>query len=301
MRALAWHGFPIRVALAGCVWIALAASVGGQQLEELRTGVRTSPPPEPKSPAPAPKDDDDDCNNSCDDCCDGGCSGDMWLAAGYVTGMAITAPFWGPPVLIGDRYTEAGFFPRYPYEYDLGYMLIGPGEAYGLAGTREPWPWAARARAEYGTDFDGLEWIGGHLLVEGTWRWGIESDVRHIHEEWLPAGQDELWLGDANVLFRFAQSESVQMRTGLGVNFLNDPIGTDFGFNFTYGGDWFPMQPLVVSGELDAGTLGSSHLYHLRGTIGANWNISEVYLGYDYYDVGRTQIAGLVAGVRLWY
>ena len=140
-----------------------------------------------------------------------------------------------------------------------------------------------------------------YLLVEGTWRWGIESDVRHIHEEWLPAGQDELWLGDANVLFRFAQSESVQMRTGLGVNFLNDPIGTDFGFNFTYGGDWFPVQPLVVSGELDAGTLGSSHLYHLRGTIGANWNISEVYVGYDYYDVGRTQIAGLVAGVRLWY
>jgi hypothetical protein len=35
--------------------------------------------------------------------------------------------------------------------------------------------------------------------------------------------------------------------------------------------------------------------------VGVNLGPVEAYLGYDYYDVGRTQIGGLVAGVRLWY
>jgi hypothetical protein len=180
-------------------------------------------------------------------------------------------------------------------------MLIGPGEAVGLPGSREPWPWAIRGRAEYGTDFDGLEWTGGQVLAETTWRWGIDADTRHVREQLLPAGHDSLWLGDVNVHFRFAQSPSLQMRAGLGMNYLSDPLGSDFGFNFTYGGDWFPVQPLIVSGELDIGTLGSSQLYHLRATAGANFGMSEAYVGYDYTDIGHTQIAGLVAGVRLWY
>jgi hypothetical protein len=27
----------------------------------------------------------------------------------------------------------------------------------------------------------------------------------------------------------------------------------------------------------------------------------EVYTGYDYFDIGRTGISSLVAGVRLWF
>jgi len=279
-----------------CLIVPLPCKAQGA-LDELRADVRTSPPPSPATnhPPPTTESDDDD------DCCDDDCwSGDLLVGLGYVAGITVAAPFWAPPTLVGDRYTEPGFFARHPYQYDQGYMLIGPVEAAGLAGTREPWTWAARGRAEYGTDFEEIDWIGGHVLIEGTWRWGLECDFRQVREEFAPTLQDELWLGDANVLFRFAQSPSLQMRSGLGMNFLSDGR-SDFGFNFTYGGDWFPIRPLVLSAEIDLGTLGSAHVSHWRVTSGANWKFSEIYVGYDYYDIGPAQVAGLVAGVRLWY
>lgn len=297
------HGSTVTYLLiaAMCGELLTPSLARSQQLEELRTGVRTSPPPvaQPASSGGNRDDDHEHCDDDWDDDC--GCDGDLWLGVGYLTAITVTSPFWGPPALVGDHYNEPGYFSHFPHEYGPGYMLIAPGEAFGLEGTRRPWPWAARGRAEYGTDLDGLEWISGQLLVENTWRFGFDGEFRQMSEELVPAGSDDLWLGDANIVFRFAQSEAVVMRSGLGVNWLTDDLGSDFGFNFTYGGDWFPVQPLVVSGEIDVGTLGSSHVYHLRTTIGANWRISEVYVGYDYADIGNTQIAGLVAGVRLWY
>ena len=121
-------------------------------------------------------------------------------------------------------------------------------------------------------------------------------------EEDLPGNRyDELWVGDCNLIFRFAQSPHMQWRTGLGLNWLDDPIGTDFGFNFTYGVDWFPRKPWVVSAELDWGTLGRAELFHFRTTVGAVIHGMEAYTGYEYYDVDRTQINALIGGVRLWF
>jgi hypothetical protein len=47
-------------------------------------------------------------------------------------------------------------------------------------------------------------------------------------------------------------------RTGLGFNWLDDPIDTNFGFNFTYGADLFPRRPWVLSATIDWGTLGEA-------------------------------------------
>lgn len=196
---------------------------------------------------------------------------------------------------------QSGYFSHYPYENGPTYMLVGPAEAAGLPGARVPYAWAVRGHTEYGADFQDIDWIGGHVLIDSTWRVGIESDFRNVREDISQSFQDSLWLGDANVLYRFAQNDWVQMRTGLGFNFLSDTDGSDFGFNFTYGGDWFPVKPLALSAELDLGTLGSANVYHLRSTIGANWGVCEAYIGYDYYDIGPTQLSGMVAGVRLWY
>ena len=61
-------------------------------------------------------------------------------------------------------------------------------------------------------------------------------------------------------MFRFAQSPRSQWRAGIGFNWLDDPIDTNFGFNFTYGFDLFPRRPWVLSTELDWGTLGEAEL-----------------------------------------
>jgi hypothetical protein len=287
--------------LAAFGWFSTSAVVLAQgALEELRNDARTDLPDPPDRPKPQPARDDNPDDWDEEDSSDG-LSGDEFVALTGLIGLGITSPFWGPPVLVGDGYTQSGHFSHYPFENGPAYMLIGPPEAVGLPGARVPYAWSVRGNAEYGADFEDMDWVGGRLLLDTTWRLGIESDFRNVREDITSTWQDSLWIGDVNLLYRFAQSEWVQMRTGLGVNFLSDTEGTDVGFNFTYGGDWFPVKPLVLSAELDVGALGSANLYHLRTTVGANWGICEAYVGYDYYDVGPTQVAGLVSGIRFWY
>ena len=216
--------------------------------------------------------------------------------------FGLATPYWAPAVALGDDFISMrGYFAHYPHQYDLGYMMIDPFKAHGLAGPRVPYAWSVRASGEYGTNFNHLEWIGGRLLVDSRWRLGLDSDVRYLLEERPGRPSDDLWFGDTNLVYRFAQSERLQLRSGLGMNFLSDDRQNDAGFNFTYGGDWFPSRPWVLSAEIDLGTLGHTHAYHFRGTAGVSCGVGEAYAGYDYYDIGRTQVAGLVAGLRLWY
>jgi hypothetical protein len=132
------------------------------------------------------------------------------LVAGYV----VTMPYWVPVKWTEDKIRSCGYSPEFPYQYELGYLMTNPEEAHGIPGPRQPFTWAARGHVDYGANFSGLDWIGGQLLVEHTYRFG-----------------------DANLFVRFAQSEELQMRSGIGINFLSDRQQTDIGVNFTYAGD----------------------------------------------------------------
>ena len=270
-----------------------------ETLGRLRDDVRTAPARESDRPRERPRDRNDECYddpwNHHDDCDD-----DSDSSFATLVGLGLTSPFWGPAMAIGDRFSQPGYFAHYPHQYDCGYMLIDPVEAFGLEGPAEPHSWAARVRGEFGTGFDDIDWIGGRVQIDTRWRLGVESDFRYVRED-LDAGRDDLWLGDANVLLRFAQSEHWQFRTGLGTNFLSDRIGSDFGFNFTYAVDWQPVKPLVFAAELDLGWLGHASVVHVRTTGGVSIGVTEAFVGYDLYDVGSTQIQGLVAGVQVWY
>ena len=93
----------------------------------------------------------------------------------------------------------------------------------------------------------------------------------------------------------------MQWRTGFGFNWLDDPVDTDFGFNFTYGADWYPARPWVLSATLDWGTLGHAELFRFHTTAGVLVNRVETYIGYKYLDIDRTQTNSLLAGVRIWF
>lgn len=254
------------------------------ELEALRKGVRDDSPSSSSGSSN---------QNSCDDTCD---DSDDWHGLGELVALGLTAPFWGPPVMVGDTYSEKGYFPHYPYENDTPGFMVGefdsPTEGYSAH---------LRTRLEYADNFDDLSRIGGRVLFEHTWRLGIDSSFDLHREKLGPNNHDDLSLGDANLVFRFAQSDILIMRSGLGVNWLNDDAGTDLGFNFTYGGDLFPVKPWVISSELDWGTLGDATLFHLRGTVGVQLNRVTVYTGYDFLDVGRSQTHGLIGGLELWF
>jgi hypothetical protein len=271
-----------------------------ESLRQLREDVRTASRSEPDPPRKRDRRDDDSSvwDDDCDDYCEDDDGDDNSLFV--LLGLAISSPFWGPAAAIGDDYGQPGYFAHYPHQYDCGYMLIDPLEALGMEGPAEPHAWALRARGEFGTGFDDIDWIGGRVQLDTRWRLGLETDFRYALED-LGAGRDDLWLGDANVLFRFAQSEHWQFRTGLGCNYLSDRFDSDFGFNFTYTADWQPVRPLVFAAELDLGFLGHASVVHVRTTAGVAVGVTEAFVGYDLYDVGSTQIQGLVAGVQLWY
>ncbi len=291
--------------------ILLLGAAGGevsaqQMLDDLRHSVRS----QPERPAPAeddpperkrrerrnrPRQEFADCDDP---------ESDFWgelltpFVAPFVWAGAtmVTSPFWGPAHLVEDHYDSAGYFPDFPYQGEVdGYMMRDPWLP------AEPRTWSLRLQGEYVDNFDALSSVGGHLLWESTHRVGIDSAARFWHEDLGTAGSEELWIGDTNLVFRFAESPHLQMRAGLGFNWLADSEDKDFGVNFTYGGDWYPLQPLIVSAELDLGRLGRATYFHARCTTGIQWRRYEVFAGYDYLDVGTVQIQGLVSGLRLWF
>jgi hypothetical protein len=208
----------------------------------------------------------------------------------------LTSPFWAPHVLLGDSFHAQGEFLSYPYKRDwYGNMIIDePVSPF------TKW-WHIRARGEYAHDFDRLSRAGGHILFDTTSRFGFDTSFDYRQETSSSGPDDELWTGDFNFLYRFAQSEFVQMRTGIGGNWLSDEIGSDWGFNFTYGGDLMPLRPFILSTEIDWGRLGKAGLFHGRATVGVEYRHVELYTGFDYFDVGATQINGWIAGMRFWF
>ena len=208
-------------------------------------------------------------------------------------GMIVLSPFWFPRAITNDEGAE-GYFPNYPYRHGSGYMMI-------QELTEPSYRWSARFRSDYAEDFDGLSRVGGHLLLSTTSRWGLDTEMNYLQERLPERERDHLWLGDCNILYRFAQSERSQWRAGMGLNWLDDSAQTDFGFNFTYGFDLYPRKPFVLSTEIDWGNLGSAEAFHFRTTAGALIRGLETYVGYEYRDIDHFYFNGLIAGVRVWF
>ncbi len=262
-------------------------------LDTIREDVRTpSPGPRPAEARSAERCRDQETYTRQDPESDA--ADDSWMGVLYLGGAAATSPFWGPFALLGDDFGVQGYFPRFPYDHTRGYMMIDDFPS-------RPRQWAARLDAEYVENCRDPHAFGGHLLVSTSSRFGFAGSLARLEERLARGGRDQLWLGDANLVFRFAQSQRAEFRAGLGMNWLDDATQTDLGFNFTYGADFFPRKPWVVSSTLDWGTLGHAELFRFRATAGIVVHGVEVYAGYQYLDIDRIQTNGLVGAVRVWF
>ncbi len=288
---------PLRFAVAGLVAVALfllgspRASLADDALQTIRDDVRDPPPPGP----PSPKKNDSGGNDSQYDDAIGALLGPVLgpvVGVGVIgAGMGVSSPIWGPIALLDDDY-RPGYFPRYPYEDSLACISHDDST---------PHLWSVRLDAEYANNFEGLDSLGGHLLLETAYRFGLDAAGSQLQERLPGGGRDTLSLGDANLVFRFAQADWAEFRTGLGANWLADRQETNFGFNFIYAADFFPRKPWVVSSAIDAGMLGHSGLFRFRLTGGAVFHGVETYVGYENLDIGRTDINSLVTGLRFWF
>ena len=221
---------------------------------------------------------------------DGDSLADDLFGIGFLAALVgVSSPFWAPPHLLGDD-GEKGFYPDHPYDDAVGGLLHdkSPSGAHDTL---------VVLQGQYGDDFGGVSHANGRLIVESAWRLGIDTEFNYRHEDGSPS--DDLWTGDFNVTWRFAQSEPLQFRTGVGFNWLTDRQDEDYGFNFTYGADLFPGDPWVLSSTIDWGRLGDATLFHNRTTIGVTQNGWGLYTGYDYFNVGGAGLHAWINGIEL--
>ncbi len=235
------------------------------------------------------------------------------------------ALFWhGPHVLIeGDEYYDCdGYFLRAPYwDGGEGYMsmasqgpgpqievettqdgdyLIGPSTVTRTVPARSRSA-ALRLTAEYGHDFENVHKPSGYALLSTRWRFGLESGWTYFREQSENrAIADQLYIGDINIIHRFAQNENIQMRSGMGLRLMPEEDRVDLGFNFTYGMDIYPTSPLVFSASVDIGNLGMAFLLHGRAHMGLVFWGLEIFAGWDGWLIGDVAIGGLSGGLRIW-
>ena len=274
------------------------AAVRAQTLDHMRRQVR-EPAASPSSTAPPVDNTDDDdedkrpqrhrpayqgeyCDNVDDQDTFESFLGDIFL-------LGVSSPFLVPRAALKDTGTD-GYFPDHPYDGETGsltYNSKSPGAHDSLV----------VLQTDFGTDFDALS--HGHARATGELvsRFGIDTEIFYRHED-LPIGSDSLWHGDANLTYRFAQNEHLQFRVGAGVNWFNDTSGSEVGFNTTYGADWFPADPWMVSSTLDLGRHGDSSLVHFRNTVGVTHNGWGVFTGHDYFRLGSLTINAWINGIE---
>lgn len=209
--------------------------------------------------------------------------------------FTVTAPWWIPRAILEDDGSGSADFPTAPYlDGSVGYLMLNSDTV------AQPRGWGGRWSADAGSDFDGTDTVTGRLQLDTVSRFGIDTSWARLSED-VFSGPDELWLGDFNLVYRFAQSEHAQFFTGLGVNWSADHGHGDVGFNFTYGADWFPADPWVFSTTIDAGGIGGASLFRSRTTVGAMLNRFEAYGGFDYLNVEGTSVPSLIGGLRVWF
>ena len=259
---------------------ALTTSASAQTLERMTSEVR-----EPEKRSTHDRADHADHADYCED----DEPGFLEAMAGRLFLTAASTPFVVPRAALNDA-GGAGFFPKYPYGWHDGSLLFDEDHAGAHSSLLV-------FQGDYGNDFDALSQAHGRIFGERDTRIGFDSEFFYRREQLRP-GTDDLWHGDFNLTYRFAQSEHWQFRAGLGVNWLSDDRDTNFGFNTTYGAEWFPVKPWVVNSSLDWGRIGSTSLLHLRNTIGITRSGWGVYSGHDYLKVADDDIHSWIAGIE---
>jgi hypothetical protein len=247
------------------------------------------PPVAPKPPESPPKDQPASSN--------GGAGGMEGLF--YAVYAAVVSPFYVPYSVLRDDLHNVAWFLHYPYENDRpGYLWAPQSSVYdheGLGGL------AVRLSVEDGNDFHGLNRVGGRLFVDTNGRFGLQARGHFYHEDVMPGQTEDLFLGSTEVTFRFAQSDRASFFVGAGARVSDHDRRARCGCNFTYGADFYPVKPLILSLSLDAGNLGSDGVLNVRGTAGLVFDRFEFFAGYDYLLIGSVDLQGALAGLRLWF
>ena len=164
-----------------------------------------------------------------------------------------------------------------------------------------PFRWKGRFRAAYGSNFDNRSLLHGHLQVDSGVPLGIDAEFNYRQDKRRRLASRRFWNGDVNLVYHLKQIRYVMFRIGAGINWLDDGADTDVGFNTTYGLDVRLKKPWYLTTYIDYGTLGSDTMLHWHVSGGLDFGRFEVFIGYDFFEIGARERKNILAGVGLWY
>jgi hypothetical protein len=221
--------------------------------------------------------------------------------------IAVTSPLWLPPLVVGDDYQQTASFSPYPYaRFDSAYLnlLAAGSEGNPDASFNDPdylKCWSALLQIEDGNDFNGLNRVGVRAAFDTSLRLGVRSNWDYYEESLGNGRSDHTLIGDTELTFRFAQTDWLRLYAGAGFRAMEDSQTDRWGFNFTYGGDAFPVWPLVLSASIDLGDLGDAFVVDARASAGWAWRNAELFIGYDFRRIGTVNLQGMLGGFRIWF
>ena len=283
-----------RVRILTTVWILVAFTVpslladGSLQGLTSATG-RVSPPPA-KSISLNHQNQHLHHHHYFDDGDDSASEADLFILSSMVAGWVLSLPVTVPQAIFGDVDSPGGFI-KYPFaRAHAGSMMMNPQPGDKVESSH------LRIRLDYADNFLSQQKISSHLIFESRNRLGVDASFDYLRESVAVGQHEQLWIGDVNVVWRFAQMENAQMRVGLGMNWQRTSAGAEQGINFTYGGDFYLSEPQVISADLDWGRLGSAGLFRIRTTYGRQIGRAKVYVGYEYLSIGDFKKNFLITG-----
>ena len=158
------------------------------------------------------------------------------------------------------------------------------------------------ASFEFGQVNSNTQRISGRARIEGLWRFGLDFGINRFEEELSGGGYDSIQFEDLFITIRFAQSERIQFRTGLGWRAFADDIGPDrTGWAFLYAIDIQPIDPFVASFSFDVGGVGNAVISRTRLEIGAVISFVEPFIGVEWFRVDDTKLDSVFLGARVYF
>lgn len=247
--------------------------------------------------------------------------------------VVVLAPWSIPRELLGPHEHTSYLYADYPYRGSsrslihferpsASHSFLEP-ESHDDARSEQTQRFAAQVDIEAGTAFDlHRAGFGLRLMLPIP----VELDARWLGL-WEPqqGSDDYAAFGHEHVTWRFAQSGSVQFRSGVGLQhfienspsdeqepFPNEPGASlepgltspqvhHVGGDFFYGFEALVGDPLVLSGQLHLGWVGQAFVWQARTTLGVMLGPVEAYGGYHHIDLGGVPLGGPAAGARLWW
>lgn len=195
---------------------------------------------------------------------------------------------WTVPAAVVREYNAHGYsIPLYPYADEPAYTV-----------GREAAPREVKRVARWGLRLGAT--ARSPQLVSGTFATQLDFslpitlrlDYRLLTE--ADGGtRNYAGLGNAELLYRFAESGALRFFTGAGYVQWADVAGLGHGFGLIYGFEAFPIRPITFGSRVSIGVLGESYGFQWRSHIGVMISRYEVQVAYDHVDVGGAQLGGL--------